>query len=115
MEYKGKIFKPVLGYALVREIDLARTEAGIVLPNVTKELLADGKVTRTTSGHHELIEASEGHYVDGNLVRCDLQPGDQVTLSPGAGRASMPHYPPKVYVVTLRDIIAYERKAQTAH
>lgn len=113
----GRELRPSPGWVLVREHDMGETAGGIVIPSPSNG--SAGK-------HHLVLETSAGYFEAGKLVECSFRAGDYVVLRPmmpvGAGgamygcpRASMPHFPPGVFLIQMGDVIGYERPADMKH
>ena len=64
-------FHPQFGYAIVRQVDAGKTAGGLHTVNLENQ-----------NAHFILVEASEGHIVDGIKIPCVLQPGDRVVIAP---------------------------------
>lgn len=96
--------RPTLGMALVREVELGTTAAGLVMT-----------VAPTHAGkHHEVIEVADGAFYGSTFAPTDLKPGDLAILRNGANRSAMVHFPVGVYLVRIDDVIAFERPVSVA-
>lgn len=113
----GRELKPTMGYALVRRVRPERI-GSILVPDVAPARL-DGtnkgqtprEVPPSDLAHYEVIESSEGHYVDGQLVPSGAEAGDRVVLAPGFGAVEKANWGKGVLLVMLRDVVAVEHAA----